>query len=145
MSKRKKTSKTSASDFAAAINKILSSSVKPIDKNIPILSRSKGIERRIDDAKLEYRARRAINIEKKKLAHKDRIKVDFTTIDTERKLRKIATRGVIQLFNAIHISQKIVDNSIKEAGGKQRLTTREAKDVSSMSKEKFLDLLKGGL
>ncbi|CAG8786299.1 3627_t:CDS:2, partial [Racocetra persica] len=103
------------------------------------------IERRIDDAKSEYRARKAINIEKKRLANKDRIKVDFTTIDIERKLRKIATRGVVQLFDAIHISQKIVDNSIKEAGGKQRLTTKEAKDVSSMSKEKFLDLLKGGL
>ncbi|CAG8592566.1 21710_t:CDS:2, partial [Dentiscutata erythropus] len=126
--KRKKNSKASASDFAAAINKILSSSVKPADRNIPILSRSKGIERRIDDAKLEYRARKAINIEKKKLADKDRIKVDFTTMGTERKLKKIATRGVVQLFNAIHISQKIVDNSVKEAGGRERLTTREAKD-----------------
>ncbi|CAG8758995.1 5188_t:CDS:2, partial [Dentiscutata heterogama] len=125
---RKKTSKTSASDFAASINKILSSSVKPADRNIPILSRSKGIERRIDDAKLEYRARKAINIEKKKLADKDRIKVDFTTMDTERKLRKIATRGVVQLFNAIHISQKIVDNSVKEAGGREMLTARKAKD-----------------
>ncbi|CAG8842562.1 44901_t:CDS:2, partial [Gigaspora margarita] len=92
---------------------------------IPILSRSKGIERRIDDAKLEYRARKAINIEKKKLADKDRIKEDFTAIDTERKLRKIATRGVVQLFNAIHISQKIVDNS---ADGKEKLATRETKD-----------------
>ncbi|KAF0345967.1 Rrp15p-domain-containing protein [Gigaspora margarita] len=91
--KRKKTSKASTSDFAAAINKILSSSVKPADRNIPILSRSKGIERRIDDAKLEYRARKAINIEKKKLADKDRIKEDFTAIETERRLRKIATRG----------------------------------------------------
>jgi hypothetical protein len=62
-------------------------------QNIPVLSRSKGIEREIDEAKLEYKARKAINMEKKKLASKDRVKADLITIDYERKLRKLATRG----------------------------------------------------
>src|SRR2546423_1722408 len=64
-----------------------------IFKKAPVLSRSKGIEREIDEAKLEYRARRAINMEKKKLASKDRVKADLAPIDYERKLRKLATRG----------------------------------------------------
>lgn len=32
-------------------------------------------------------------MEKKKLASKDRVKDDLTTIDYERKLRKLATKG----------------------------------------------------
>ncbi|RHZ64614.1 hypothetical protein Glove_321g34 [Diversispora epigaea] len=132
-------------EFASAINKILKSSIKSTtdQKITPILSRSKGIEQRIDEEKLEYRARKASNLEKKKLASKDRIKSDFTTIDRERKLRKIATRGVVQLFNAIHISQKVVDEAVKEVGGSQKLTSREAKDVANMSKDTFLEILKG--
>ncbi|CAG8566813.1 9752_t:CDS:2 [Acaulospora morrowiae] len=130
-------------EFAAAINKILKSSVNSSDRNVPILSRSKNIERLLDEAKLEYRARKAINIEKKKIASKDRVKTDFATIDAERKLRKVATRGVVQLFNAIRVSQKVVDDAVKEVGGRQKFTSGEAKEVANMSKDTFLEILKG--
>ncbi|CAG8512949.1 4042_t:CDS:2 [Diversispora eburnea] len=135
MTERKRiTNNNNPEEFASAINKILKSSIKSTtatdQKITPILSRSKGIEQRIDEEKLEYRTRKASNIEKKKLASKDRIKYDFTTIDRERKLRKIATKGV-------------VDEAVKEVGGSQKLTSREAKDVANMSKDIFLEILKG--
>ncbi|CAG8649895.1 2812_t:CDS:2, partial [Acaulospora colombiana] len=89
------TEEAMSDEFAAAISKILKSSVKSSDQNVlsPILSRSRSIERELDEAKLEYRARKVINMEKKKSASKDRVKTDFATIDKERKLRKVATKG----------------------------------------------------
>ncbi|RIA87374.1 Rrp15p-domain-containing protein [Glomus cerebriforme] len=138
--KMKKPSKNTTSSFAETMNKLLTA---PVNQT-PVLSRSKGIEREIDEAKLEYKARRAISMEKKKLASKDRVKADLTSIDYERKLRKLATRGVVQLFNAIRKSQKTTDDVIKAVGGEPKLTSRDAEDVANMSKETFLDFLKGG-
>ncbi|CAG8725876.1 68_t:CDS:2, partial [Funneliformis mosseae] len=142
--KTKKQSKNTTTSFAETMNKLLTATAEPHCQESPILSRSKDIERRINEAKLEYRARRAINMEKKKLASKDRVKTNLTSIDYERKLRKLATRGVVQLFNAIRKSQKVTDDAVKAAGGEIKLTTRDAKDVANMSKETFLDFLKGG-
>lgn len=59
----------------------------------PILARSKGAERKIEDEKLEYKARKVLAAEKKALASKDRVVPDYTTMDYEKKLRKVATRG----------------------------------------------------
>ncbi|GBC08083.1 hypothetical protein RclHR1_00790033 [Rhizophagus clarus] len=142
--KMKKQSKNTTASFAETMNKLLTAPVKQNYQNTPVLSRSKGIERAIDEAKLEYKARKAINMEKKKLASKDRVKGDLATIDYERKLRKIATKGVVQLFNAISKSQKVTNDAVEAAGGETRLTSRETEDVTNMSKETFLDFLKGG-
>ncbi|RGB42846.1 Rrp15p-domain-containing protein [Rhizophagus diaphanus] len=141
--KMKKQSKNTTADFAETMNKLLTAPVKPIYQNTPVLSRSKGIEREIDEAKLEYKARKAMIMEKKKLASKDRVKTDFATFDHERKLRKLATKGVVQLFNAISKSQKVTNDAIKAAGGETKLTSRDTEDVANMSKETFLDFLKG--
>jgi hypothetical protein len=59
----------------------------------PILARSKGAERKIEDEKLEYKARKVLAAEKKALASKDRVVPDYTTMEYEKKLRKVATRG----------------------------------------------------
>ncbi|CAB4374359.1 unnamed protein product [Rhizophagus irregularis] len=141
--KMKKQSKNTTANFAETMNKLLTAPVKPIYQNTPVLSRSKGIEREIDEAKLEYKARKAMTLEKKKLASKDRVKTDFATFDHERKLRKLATKGVVQLFNAINKSQKVTNDAIKAAGGETKLTSRDTEDVANMSKETFLDFLKG--
>ncbi|KAG9297826.1 hypothetical protein G9A89_000131 [Geosiphon pyriformis] len=119
---------STTADFSEAMNKILSSQVKVADKQLPILSRSKGIEKRIDEKRLEYRARKVLNIENKKLASKDRVKGNFTTPDQERKLRKIGTRGVVTLFNAIREAQKAAEEVVEAVGGQNKLTTRQAKD-----------------
>ncbi|CAG8433106.1 7777_t:CDS:2 [Ambispora gerdemannii] len=146
--KRKKSSRKSTStadEFAESMNKILSSQVKTINQKAPILSRSKGIEKRIDEERLEYRARKALNAEKKKFAAKDRVPADYNTADHERKLKKVATRGVVKLFNAIREAQKTAEAAEVVGGGKDKLSTRQAKDVASMSKATFLDALKGGI
>lgn len=59
--------------------------------------------------------------------------------ESERALQRIATRGVVQLFNAVRTHQKTVDNSVKESGSSER---KKAKLLSSVSKKDFIDVLR---
>ncbi|XP_048392848.1 RRP15-like protein [Stegostoma tigrinum] len=60
--------------------------------------------------------------------------------ETERAFRKIATRGVVQLFNAVQKHQVSVDKKIKEVG---RSEQKRAKLLSSVSKKDFISVLRG--
>ncbi|XP_055995168.1 RRP15-like protein isoform X2 [Ostrea edulis] len=59
--------------------------------------------------------------------------------ERERKLQRIAQRGVVQLFNAVRKQQKVLDEKMKEAGSSEHRKDRVEK---SMTKGKFLDILK---
>ncbi|GLD48562.1 RRP15-like protein, partial [Lates japonicus] len=59
--------------------------------------------------------------------------------ETERALQRIATRGVVQLFNAVRKHQKTIDEKVKEVGGSER---KKAKILSSVSKKDFIDVLR---
>ncbi|XP_067458628.1 RRP15-like protein isoform X1 [Thunnus thynnus] len=59
--------------------------------------------------------------------------------ETERALQRIATRGVVQLFNAVRKHQKTIDDKVKEVGGSER---KKAKILSSVSKKDFIDVLR---
>jgi hypothetical protein len=90
---------------------ILDSKVKAHDRKNPILIRSKKSAKELESAKLEAKARRALNSEKRALLDKDR-KINLIpeenatqALEHEKKLRKIAQRGVVQLFNAIQAAQ----------------------------------------
>ena len=84
-----------------ALHKILDSSHKT---SKPILSLNKGIEKSLDNHKLEQRAIKIL-LESRKAEKINVCKIP--TIDgNEKTLRKIATRGVVQLFNSIKTTQK---------------------------------------
>ncbi|XP_056290459.1 RRP15-like protein [Pseudoliparis swirei] len=59
--------------------------------------------------------------------------------ETEKALQRIATRGVVQLFNAVRKHQKTIDIKLKEVGGSER---KKAKFLSSVSKKDFIDVLR---
>ncbi|XP_038667835.1 RRP15-like protein [Scyliorhinus canicula] len=59
--------------------------------------------------------------------------------EAERNFQKIATRGVVQLFNAVRKHQTSVDEKIKEVGGSER---KRAKLMSSVSKKDFINVLR---
>ncbi|KAL1471711.1 hypothetical protein MTO96_023538 [Rhipicephalus appendiculatus] len=59
--------------------------------------------------------------------------------DCEKRLRSIATRGVVQLFNAVKAHQKEVDQKLQAAGQSE---TKREKVLKSFSKGAFLDMLK---
>ncbi|KAI8984700.1 Rrp15p-domain-containing protein [Mycotypha africana] len=143
---KKRTNKYDTEAFSSAMTKILSHKLSGSDKKQPILARSKGVERKIEDEKLDYKARKILAAQKKAAKEKGRVIPDFTTFDYEKKLRKVATRGVVKLFNAIRTQQKMTEVAVNNAAStKKTLNAIErAKDVSTMSKSSFLDLLKSG-
>ena len=48
-------------------------------------------------------------------------------------------RGVVQLFNAVHKQQSLLEGRLADAGPSQR---RREKAVQSLTKGRFLDMLK---
>lgn len=70
-----------------------------------------------------------------------RNKPSVKDFERERALKKIATRGVVQLFNAIRTQQKDLDEQIKDAGP---LDHKRDEVLQSINKKKFLDVLMSG-
>ncbi|XP_060520936.1 RRP15-like protein [Cylas formicarius] len=69
-----------------------------------------------------------------------RVKPNILEKDRERTLQKIATRGVVQLFNAVRTQQKDISKKLEEAGP---LEVRKEKVLKSIDKRAFLDVLMG--
>ncbi|AOW02778.1 Rrp15p-domain-containing protein [Yarrowia lipolytica] len=146
--KAKKAKKDEA--FGKAFSAILGSSIKAHAKENPILIRSTKSAKELEDQKLEAKARRLIKLEKRKAAEKDRVKT-LVPLDepekakeilaNEKKLKKVAQRGAIRMFNAILAAQtgaKSMDET-SILGAKKR-----EEMASQMSKESFLDAVREG-
>ncbi|KAJ3415970.1 hypothetical protein HDV05_003567 [Chytridiales sp. JEL 0842] len=123
--------------LASAMGRILS---KPLGKGAsaekPILAQHKGIEKELDEKKLEAKAKKALAGEKKAKFEVGRIKPEAPSDDFEKRLRKVATRGVVKLFNAISAAQKTAD-AVKANG-----VQKNAKLAPKLSKGSFLELVK---
>ncbi|KAL0084067.1 Rrp15p-domain-containing protein [Phycomyces blakesleeanus] len=132
--------------FAEAMKNILGSTLKAADKKQPILARSKGTERKIEDERLDHKARKVLSAEKRALKAQGRVVPDFTNMEYEKALRKVATRGVVKLFNAINTQQKVTDVAVSKASEvrKAKVAIEKAKTMSVMPKSSFLELLKVG-
>lgn len=61
-------------------------------------------------------------------------------LEREKALKKIATKGVVQLFNAIRMQQKDLSEQIKEAGP---LDHKKDAVLQNINKKKFLNVLMG--
>ncbi|XP_043255738.1 RRP15-like protein [Colletes gigas] len=80
-------------------------------------------------------------IERKKNNLGIRIKPRITDRDRERILQKIATKGVVQLFNAVRQQQGDISEKLSEAGPLER---KREQVLKSIDKNSFLDILMGG-
>ncbi|XP_066263131.1 RRP15-like protein [Euwallacea similis] len=69
-----------------------------------------------------------------------RVKPNILEKDRDRTLQKIATKGVVQLFNAVRTQQKDINQKLHEAGP---LEVRKEKVLKNIDKRAFLDLLMG--
>lgn len=69
-----------------------------------------------------------------------RIKPNILEKDRERTLTKIATKGVVHLFNAVKSQQKDIATKLREAGP---LEVRKDKVLKNVDKRAFLDVLMG--
>ncbi|KAM9405929.1 RRP15-like protein [Salvelinus alpinus] len=125
--------------WAEAMAKILQK--KTPERKPSILLKNKELDKIREKAKKE-------SLEKKKQTDKRqawemmcREKPDVVKDrENERNMQRVATRGVVQLFNAVRTHQKTVDEKVKEAGGSER---KKAKLLSSVSKKDFINVLRG--
>ncbi|XP_011859267.1 PREDICTED: RRP15-like protein isoform X2 [Vollenhovia emeryi] len=70
-----------------------------------------------------------------------RVKPSITDREYERMLQKIATKGVVQLFNAVRQQQVEIKNKLSQAGPLER---KREQVFKSIDKNAFLDVLMGG-
>ncbi|CAG9840480.1 unnamed protein product [Diabrotica balteata] len=77
---------------------------------------------------------------KRKEIPKLRVKPNILEKDRERLLQKIATKGVVQLFNAVKSQQKDITKKLEEAGP---LEVRKERVLKNIDKRAFLDVLMG--
>ncbi|XP_028344141.1 RRP15-like protein isoform X3 [Physeter macrocephalus] len=125
--------------WADAMAKILN---KKTPKSKPtILVKNKELEKEKEKLKQERLEKRKQLDKKREWEMMCRVKPDVVKDkETERNLQRIATRGVVQLFNAVQKHQKNVDEKVKEAGGSIR---KRAKLISTVSKKDFISVLRG--
>ena len=131
----------------------------------PILSRRKGPEKRIAEAKAEEKealavahAKRALAVTaheplNRKAASDAAARSGGEDLSREKMLRKIATQGVVALFNAVRGAQREGEAEAEGAaagagarGAKRRRAADDARPASmdSLSKDSFLDILRRG-
>lgn len=112
-------------------------------KNLPegkpaVLAKCKEIDKRKAEIKEEKVLKKLKNQERQVVYEKGRVKPTGSTLDYEKTLAGIATRGVVKLFNAVSKHQKEMESRLKEAPTE----AKKSKVVESMSKSAFLSMLK---
>jgi len=162
--KRKKSKRNDPNAFATSLSKILSTKLSTSRRADPVLARSaaahEASKAAVDNA-LESKARKQLRDQKRRAFEKGRVKdvliastndntgeLETSTseiMETERRLRKVAQRGVVKLFNAVRAAQvKAVE---AEKGTRKEgvigMKKREEK-VNEMSKKGFLELIASG-
>lgn len=144
--------------FSSAMSAILGSHLKQYDRIDPVMARQKKALEQKEQDKLDDKARKLLTREKKKFLLKSR-KIDIipqeneegeiaSLLEQEKRLRKIAQKGVVRLFNVItatqlkterEVSEKLASSHVKSAIHKEK---EESKLISEVSKETFLDLVR---
>ncbi|OAA72604.1 DUF1665 domain-containing protein [Cordyceps fumosorosea ARSEF 2679] len=164
---RKPKKRNDPAAFATSLSKILSTKLSSSKRADPVLARSAAAHetsRAMLESALEAKAKRQLREQKRKAQEKGRVRdvlvapeaearssssaPVMTTADilaTEARLRKVAQRGVVKMFNAVRAAQ--VKSSEAERATRQAgvigMGRREEK-VNEMSKKGFLDLLASG-
>ncbi|XP_030563874.1 RRP15-like protein [Drosophila novamexicana] len=70
-----------------------------------------------------------------------RVKPNAQDLERERNLRKVATSGTVQFYNAVRIQQKELQQQLQDAGP---LDSRKDAVLNNIDKGKFLDVLMSG-
>ncbi|KAB8265517.1 Rrp15p-domain-containing protein [Aspergillus pseudonomiae] len=143
------------SAFSTSISKILATKLPSSVRADPVLSRSKiATQASTDfaDEKLDKQARAKLRAEKQEELDRGRIR-DVLGIqrgeagavaEEEKRLRKIAQRGVVKLFNAVRAAQVRGEEAAKGERKKGTIGIGEReKAVNEVSKQGFLELISG--
>ncbi|PRT56472.1 Ribosomal RNA-processing protein 15 [Wickerhamiella sorbophila] len=136
--------------FDDAMNAILGSKIKAHDRDNPVLIRNKRMAKEIESAKLDAQARKQLRLEKLQSQDKARVK-DIIPADpdaagealqTEKRFRKTAQRGVIRLMNALRASQVAASSTLASTASIG--VDKKSQEVATASKDSFLDMIRSG-
>ncbi|KAL4915617.1 Rrp15p-domain-containing protein [Aspergillus aurantiobrunneus] len=143
------------SAFSTSISKILATKLPTSTRADPVLSRNKTVTQastQIAEEKLDNQARAKLRAEKKEELDRGRVR-DVRGIESgqtgavaeeEKRLRKIAQRGVVKLFNAVRAAQVRGEEAAKDERKKGTVGMGEReKAVNQVSKQGFLELING--
>ncbi|KAG9123780.1 hypothetical protein FRC07_013993, partial [Ceratobasidium sp. 392] len=105
-SKRKRRA-TSPTPFGQTLESLLATSVPGGTQAGMPLALKPSLSRRKNEEKLETKAKRVLEVERKEREEKRRVRdvIEGWNNEDERSLRKVAQRGVVHLFNAIQQAQ----------------------------------------
>jgi len=156
LASRKRVSKRNDPEaFSTSIAKILSTKLSRSARQDPVLSRSREAAEAsstIANERLETKAREKLRAERKEDLERGRVKDVLglrsgqagEVAEEEKRLRKIAQRGVVKLFNAVRAAQVRAEQVAREERqrGTVGMANRQEK-VSTLSKQSFLDLITG--
>ncbi|KAJ0415868.1 Rrp15p-domain-containing protein [Aspergillus carlsbadensis] len=141
--------------FSTSISKILATKLPTSARADPVLSRSKIVTQTSTDLaeeKLDNQARSKLRAEKKEELDRGRVRdvlgiglgQSGAVAEEEKRLRKIAQRGVVKLFNAVRAAQVRGEEAAKEERKKGTVGMGEReKTVNQVSKQGFLELING--
>lgn len=141
--------------FSTSISKILSTKLPTSARSDPVLSRSKTAAQTTSDfanEKLDKQARAKLRAEKKEELDRGRVRdvmgiergVSGPVAEDEKRLRKMAQRGVVKLFNAVRAAQIRGEEAAKGERKKGTVGMGEReKAVNEVSKQGFLELING--
>jgi len=126
--------------MADVISKILAKpgAGKKENKKETVLVKCQRTNKRTAELKEEIAAKKAKRKEKSELLELNHVLPTRSNAPTEALLKRIATKGVVKLFNAVSAHQKTVQSKLDEAGTE----SRKAKTIEKVSKDDFLDMLK---
>lgn len=143
------------SAFSTSISKILSTKLSSSARADPVLSRSRTAAQTTSDVaneKLDKQARAKLRAEKKEELDRGRVRDVMGTqrglagpvAEDEKRLRKMAQRGVVKLFNAVRAAQVRGEEAAKDERKKGTIGMGEReKAINEVSKQGFLELING--
>lgn len=154
--RRKNTTKRNDPEaFSTSIAKILSTKLSQSARKDPVLSRSRDAvetSASLANERLERKAKAKLRAEKREELERGRVKDVLglssgqagEVAEEEKRLRKIAQRGVVKLFNAVRAAQVQGELAAKEERRKGTIGVENRQEkVNEISKQGFLDLIGG--
>jgi hypothetical protein len=166
-SQRHKSKRNDPEAFATSLTKILSTKLSTSRRADPVLARSATAHeasRQALDAALEAKARRRMREQKRLALEKGRVRDVLVAtavgpgeedaeeatstaeiLAVERRLRRVAQRGVVRMFNAVRAAQVKAAEADRVARNQGIIgVKRREEKVSEMSRKGFLDLIASG-
>eukprot|EP00960_Hanusia_phi_P025396 745605-Hanusia_phi.AAC.2 len=134
---RKKSKSKNAANFGDALRNVLNQKV-PSNTITPILAgakQNKELKERLKEEK-EQKENQTLSVAKKKWFSKEHVLPTDADLNHEKLLHKLATKGVVKLFNAIQEQQR---KRVEESNAEKKTTKTD-----KVSKKEFLDMLKSG-